>query len=412
MFRKLILTSVIWTFAGSTVNAGIPHGDKARYKNSAPNGGSYKILCRINYALGPRRPYTLEMSNNQVLSPKGALLMSNYIGMDAHSKTCMFVVVNSKGEETKSIRINTSEAEIVKFIRSLRGKKYLTFEESQMSRWLHVFIKDEVDKLLVCNPCYVAKRKGPKNDYQDALHLAQQLRGEFLIPVFHDDSFLSDLRRVVSSYENITRDLIKAKCRFKALFTSRAILLPGTKVYTTNAKAIVQLDTTSQFVARSLLSQIQFLTNAKAEYKEVFKGNANFQESIKLLTTVPEIAEVRANIIAAAVVDPRRFPNKNKFWSYCMLVKHNCESDGKSYGKKTIWGKLSLKGVFMSAAQGGIEGTGAFREYYDQQIANGCNPTAAKKNLARHIAAICLAIMKTGKPYEERITKKINENVV
>ena len=145
--------------------------------------------------------------------------MANYIGMDVHSKTCMFVVVNSSGKEIATTRVNTSETEIVKFIRALRGKKTLTFEESQMSRWLHVIVKDEVDELLVCNPCFIPKRNGPKNDYQDALHLVQQLRGGFLTPVFHEDSFLYDLRKVVASYENIVRDRISAKCRYKALGT-------------------------------------------------------------------------------------------------------------------------------------------------------------------------------------------------
>jgi transposase len=337
--------------------------------------------------------------------------MASYIGMDAHSKTCTFVVVNSKGQEINTARINTSEPEIVRFIKSLGGKRYLTFEESQMSRWLHVFIKDEVDELVVCNPCFIPKRKGPKNDYQDALHLAQQLRGGFLTPVFHDDSFLYDLRKVVSSYENIVTELIKAKCRYKALFTSRAIIMPGGKVYTKNPNAVERLDPTSQFVGRSLFNQIQFLTNAREEYKTIFEGNAEFQKPIKLLTSIPGIAATRANIIAAAVVDPKRFPNKNKFWSYCMLVKHNCESDGKSYGKKTIWGRIGLKGVFMSAAQNAIDGTGAFTQYYNEQIEKGRSATEAKKNLARKIAAISLAVMRTGKPYEEKLFE-IKENVV
>jgi hypothetical protein len=105
--------------------------------------------------------------------------MDYYIGMDAHSKTSMFVVLNGKGQETKSQRINTSENEITKFLRSLKGKKHLTFEESQLSRWLHVVLKDQVDELIVCNPCFIAKKRGPKNDYSDAHHLAQQLRGGF-----------------------------------------------------------------------------------------------------------------------------------------------------------------------------------------------------------------------------------------
>jgi len=275
-----------------------------------------------------------------------------------------------------------------------------------MSRWLHVVTKDEVDELIVCNPCFIPKRKGPKNDYQDALHMAQQLRGGFLTPVFHDDNFLSDLRKVVASYENVVVDLIRAKCRFKALFTSRAIPVNGTKIYTSNDSAIGLLDPTSQFVARSLLKQILFLTEAKLEYKRVFEGNKNFNNSIKLLTTVPGIAAVRANIIAGAVVDPKRFPNKYKFWSYCMLVKHDRTSDGKSYGKVSAFGKISLKAIFMTVANDGIFGTGAFREFYDGEIAKGLDEKAAKKNLARKIAAMSLAIMRTGKPFDEKLVNK------
>jgi transposase len=332
--------------------------------------------------------------------------MANYIGMDAHSKTSMFVVVNSSGKEIKTARVNSCEKEITNFLGSLRGKKHLTFEECQLSRWLHVITKDQVDELVVCNPCFIPKRKGPKNDYQDALHLAQQLRGGFLTPVFHDDTFLSDLRKVVASYENVVVDLMRAKCRFKALFTSRAIPVSGTKIYKTSDSAIGLLDPTSQFVARSLLKQIDFLSEAKLEYKRVFEGNTNFNNQIKLLTTIPGIAAVRANLIAGAMIDPKRFPNKYKFWSYCMLVKHDRTSDGKSYGKVSNFGKISLKGLFMSAAADGICGAGVFRDFYDSEIAAGKDPAAARKNLARKIAAISLAVMRTEKPFDEKLVKK------
>jgi hypothetical protein len=141
-----------------------------------------------------------------------------YTGMDAHSKTCTFVVLNSKGQEVRKQRVNTSEIEIIKFVGSLKGIVHLTFEECQLSRWLHVLLKDEVDELIVCNPCFISKRTGPKNDYLDAFHLAQQLRGGFLTPVFHDDSFLSDLRKIVTSYENLNTDIVRAKNRYNMSF--------------------------------------------------------------------------------------------------------------------------------------------------------------------------------------------------
>jgi len=114
--------------------------------------------------------------------------MRNYIGLDAHSKTCMFVVLDAKGRQTAVQRIKTGESEIVRFVRSVKGKKALTFEESHLSKWLFTVLKDEVDELVVCNPAFVHRRRGSKDDYPDTLHLAQQLRGNFLTPVFHQDN--------------------------------------------------------------------------------------------------------------------------------------------------------------------------------------------------------------------------------
>ena len=127
---------------------------------------------------------------------------------------------------------------------------------------------------------------------------------------------------------------------------------------------------------------------------------------IKALSTIPGIATVRANIIAAAVCSPERFENKNKFWSYCMLVKHDIQSGGKSYGKETIFGKKSLKNVFMGAAESNISGYLGLRWYYDQCREKGLDNKAAKQNLARKIASISLAVMKTKKPYDEGHIKK------
>jgi transposase len=325
--------------------------------------------------------------------------------MDAHSKTCTFVVINSKGKEVATQRVNTSEKEILKFLKSIRGTKHLTFEESQLSRWLYVVLKDQVDELVICNPCFISKRSGSKDDYPDAYHLAQQLRGGFLTPVFHDDSFFSDLRKIVSSYEDLVRDAIRAKNRYKSLFISRAIDVSGESVYTDDSK-IALLDPASQFVARRLFIQIDQLQAMRAEYKKRFEENQKKNKQIAALATLPGISAIRANIIAAAVCDPRRFPDKYKFWSYCMLVKHDCQSDGKSYGKISVFGKTSLKGAFMGAALDVIRrADGELYRYYEEQRRER-GEKAARKNLARRLAAIALAVMRSGKPYQENKPRK------
>ncbi|HUU01398.1 MAG TPA: transposase, partial [Myxococcota bacterium] len=84
------------------------------------------------------------------------------IGLDAHSQTCSFVVMDPKGRILLRKRVETTEAEILEVIRSLKGTKALTFEESTLSQWLYILLKDEVDELVVANPVAIAKSSAAK----------------------------------------------------------------------------------------------------------------------------------------------------------------------------------------------------------------------------------------------------------
>lgn len=185
--------------------------------------------------------------------------MKHFIGLDAHSKTCMFVVVDGRGRQTMAQRVKTGEKTILGVVRSLLGKKALVFEESHLSKWLYTLLKPEVDNLVVCDPAYVYRKKGPKDDYPDTLHLAQQLRGNFLEPVFHEDNFFSELRDEVSAYIDLVKDSVCLKNRYKALFRSEAHETNGSKIYRCEDRIQELSSQSAQFVAQGFFKRIQIL---------------------------------------------------------------------------------------------------------------------------------------------------------
>jgi hypothetical protein len=337
--------------------------------------------------------------------------MRNYIGLDAHSKTCTFVVVDNKGRQTSYKRIKTGESEIIKFLDSIEGSKALTFEESNLSKWLYTIFKNKVDKLVICDPSVVNRRRGPKDDYPDTLHLAQQLRGDFLTPVFHEDNFFSNLRGIVSSYQDLVRDSVRIKNRYKALFRSEALDTAGKKIYNDEGRIKELRNETDQFVAHSFFNQLVLLKKEKAKYVALFKEYEKKHIPIHALSSIPGIGEVRACVIAAIVCSPSRFESKFKFWAYSMLVKYDCKSDGVSYGKQRVPGNRELKNVFMGAAENILKHKQkGLYEFYQKQIEKGLDHRAAKKNLARKIAAIALAVMRKGVHYQESFeVKKENQ---
>jgi transposase len=115
---------------------------------------------------------------------------------------------------------------------------------------------------------------------------------------------------------------------------------------------------------------------------------------------------VRSCVIASRVVCPKRFESKHKFWAYCSLVKHESKSDGVLYGKKKIHGNRLLKDCFMGAAQRALETKQEVIAYYQQMLALGFSHKVAKKNIARTLAAISLAVMRTKKKYDPKIWEK------
>jgi hypothetical protein len=95
-----------------------------------------------------------------------------FIGLDAHSSTSTFAVLDQEGHCVLRKTVDTSEKNLWNVIEGIQGERILTFEESTISQWLFISLREKVDRLLLCNPTYVAKKSGAKTDFRDALHLA------------------------------------------------------------------------------------------------------------------------------------------------------------------------------------------------------------------------------------------------
>lgn len=322
-----------------------------------------------------------------------------YIGLDAHSKTCFFSVMSQRGKVLMKKRVETSEANILEFVRSVKGKKELAFEEGVMSQWLYVTLKNEADAVKVCQP---AERAGPKNDEIDSVEIADLLRVGRLKLVFHEDSELMNLRTLISGYKDLMDVMTQEKNRLKALFRHVAIPTDDAKFYRT-PQIMLQLPTNTQkYVACTLFEQLDILEEQRLGYLERFESNVKKYKAVKLLTSIPGIGPIRANQIVGIMVTPFRFSDKYHLYSYAMLIKHNKESDGKSYGKKRANGQPVLKEVFRSAVFGATKSDTAFKRKYDAMRAAGADDRASRRAVARMMAATVLAVWKTGKKYEDK----------
>jgi transposase len=332
-----------------------------------------------------------------------------FIGLDAHSSTSTFAIVDEQGNCTHRSTVKTSESTLVSVIKSINGTRKLTLEESTISQWLYLTLKDHVDEILICNPVYVAKKQGAKTDFRDALHLVQELRTGHLSPVFHDDSHWSELRVSVSGYRDIVGEIVRFKNRLKAVFRSSGLKTDENKFYKNKERVSEISNDHAKFVATQLFAQIDYLENEKLKYKDLFNLNRKKYRPIRNLMTIPGISLVRANIIAAIVCQPARFKEKHKFWGYCMLVRHIQISGGKIYGNKRVHGRRELRDVFIGAAESALRSDSTLRDYYDALRAKGTKHKDAKVSLARKLAAISLNLLKNNEIYIDDYEEYLKE---
>ena len=334
--------------------------------------------------------------------------MTNYIGLDAHSKTCTGVVTDATGKILLKRILPTTERELISFVNSVKKPRVLAFEETNIAQWLYVLLKDKVDNLKIAHAPHLSKQKGAKTDYIDAIRLANEMRLGTITNVFHEEGPIFELRSLVKSHQDFTRDLVRTKNRYKAFLRSRGLFVQGKKVFDDEELPAGIDKVNDRFIAENVFEQIRSITEIKDSYEKKLAAIAKSWPVIRKICDIPGISYIRATMIVAKVCSGERFSDKHKFWAYCSLVRHTAVSDGKIYGSRKAKGQSDLKDVFMGAATSVLAGNSSLRVYYDRLRSKGVGDRDAKKAVARKIAAISLMIMKTGARYDEYHLDKEN----
>jgi transposase len=196
---------------------------------------------------------------------------------------------------------------------------------------------------------------------------------------------------LVSGYDDTVEESTRLKNRIKAI---RRRTQSNNKAFAAGEPGFIL----GQFSAR-----LEQLAQMKTEYeKELTAAVKCFKES-KYLVSIPGIAYIQAARIIAQVVDPTRFKNKHKFFSYSDLTRHRRTSGGRQYGTARAYGNRTLKCVFKMAAHSALKGDGCLRVYYEALRNKGIGDKAARNAVARKIAAVTLSVWRNKKYFNEQM---------
>ena len=344
-----------------------------------------------------------------------------YVGMDVHSATIVIVVLNGAGKIVMQSTIETGAERVRNYLKQLRGKVYVTFEEGTQANWLHDVVRALVTEVVVCDPRQnKLMQSGNKSDRVDAQKLAELLRLGSLKAVYHGDHGVRTLKELVRNYDCLVSDTTRVMNRLKAIFRGRAIACGGHDIYRQDRRG-QWLAKLSELGAKQragfLYEQLAALKPLRHKAKLAMVKEARRQAAYPRLLSVPKLGAVSVAQLLAVVGTPHRFRSKRQFWTYVGLaVVTRSTADHKvvngvlqrstrpvaTRGLNRNHNHL-LKRVFKNAASSACH-SGPFKAGYDARVARGMDPSLARLTIARQLAATTLAIWKRGESFNpERI---------
>lgn len=316
-------------------------------------------------------------------------MYDHYIAFDWAQKIVAVARMSAKGKRIQCFETEASTKELRVYLKSLSGKKILTIEESSTSQWLYTEFRDSVDELIICEPRRNRLlQEGAKNDKIDAQKLVRLLKADLLKPVFHSADEFIYLRKLVSGYKALVKAGVRSKNQRSALFIANGL----------DKKMHELVNDSEKFVLTGLDRSIELYQEEKQRYEREFARLKKEHKLINSLCSIPGVGKINAVHIAAIVVDPRRFPNRKNFLSYCGLVKHVKMSGGNSYGKRTPHFNRVMKTILKTAALVNIYSckSNHFNSYHEYLMREkNYADFNARHAVARRIGVIIFGVLKT-----------------
>jgi transposase len=261
------------------------------------------------------------------------------------------------------------------------------------------------------------RSRANKNDRLDALKLAKDLRAGLLKAVFHGSPQTATLKQLAHNYETLTEDTTRCMNRLKAVYRSQAVKCSGRDVYyNRNRAAWLEKLTQEGWRRRAefLYKQLDHLRELQREAKRALLKEARQQTAFKQLCAVPGLGPIRVAQMMAVIGSPFRFRTKRQLWTYCgfavvtrssadyMVIGDKFERRHKHMQTRGLNENHSrrLKVIFKSAAIEALKEE-FFKKMYERLQASGVRAEMARLTIARKLAAVALAIWKSGEQYDE-----------
>jgi transposase len=293
--------------------------------------------------------------------------------------------------------------------------------------------------LVLANAAHVKNVPGRKTDVSDALWLAELLAHGLVRPSFVPEPETQALRALLRTRKQLVREkashvqrlqktLEDANIKLDAVVTNllgvsgRAMLEalaegesdPGKLAKLAHPRLTAtperlrealrgRVTRHHRFLLRLHLDQIDALDAAVARIDAEVDGNlASFRAAIALLTSIPGVSNLAAQVIVAEIgTDMGRFPTAGHLLSWAGLCPRNDESAGKRRSNRLRQGASWLKTTLVQCAWAGSRKKAGYLQAQFHRLRGRRGPKKAICAVAASILTAAYHMLKNGTSYQD-----------
>jgi transposase len=292
----------------------------------------------------------------------------------------------------------------------------LVCESGPLASWVRDTLETRFREVVICDRRRTRlTTSGAKSDRIDADRLSDLIRSGRVHAVHLPYGDAALLRRLALHYARMVQERSRVIQRLRSLFFEMGIRVKSHRS-TPHRVPLNRLTAPgAKYVARAYIHQLETATILVREARDSLLSLAQRSPGFQILQTIPYVGEMRASQIIAIAENPHRFRSVRSFWSYGGLgvvqrisSEHKIENgkavrEERTRGIRLRVGHPLLKKVLRDIALHASLGRGHFRDVFDAHVERGKTPAIARICLARKIAAVILAVWRTGVPFSEAL---------
>jgi len=331
-----------------------------------------------------------------------------YIGLDTHSTFTKLAAMTESGKIVKQTGGATTIPVLVELLRAIPRPRYVAIEEGPLAGWLYRHLREEVDKLVVCEPRRnrLIAAEGDKDDPIDALKLADLLRGGFIKSVHQADTLdRAVFKQHVSLYHGRVQHRVREALQTISLFRRHGVVLREKAfVNPADRKALLErlpMQRTLRDDVRLLWSGYDQASKQEERVRRRLIELAKQEEVIVRFEQLPGIGWVRGATLFVMLDTPWRFASKTALWKYLGIgLERRGSGNGPEQVRVPLRTNRLLKGTILGAAKSAVaQGDNPFADQYRRWLEQGLSARLARRNVARSQSATLWGLWKNGTAY-------------